>query len=46
MRLEVVRRHGSLWRVAGKACVNGELAAQAQLLVFLGDKPGAEEEVQ
>ena len=44
IRLEVARRHGSLWRVAGQACVDGELAAQAQLLVFLGDKPDTEEE--
>ena len=46
IRLEVARRHGSLWRVAGQACVDGELAAQAQLLVFLGDKPDAEKEAQ
>jgi 3-hydroxyacyl-[acyl-carrier-protein] dehydratase len=43
IRLEVVRRHGSVWRVAGQACVDGQLAAASQLLVFLGDKPDAEE---
>lgn len=43
LRLEVVRRHGSVWRVAGRACVDGQLSAESQLLVFLGDRPEAEE---
>jgi beta-hydroxyacyl-ACP dehydratase FabZ len=39
MRLEILRRRGPVWRVQGKAFVEEALAAEAQLQVFLADRP-------
>ncbi len=39
MRLEVLRHRGALWRVWGQAFVEEQLAAEAELQVFLDDLP-------
>jgi beta-hydroxyacyl-ACP dehydratase FabZ len=39
MRLEIIRRRGPIWRVRGRAFVEEALAAEADLQVFLADKP-------
>lgn len=39
MRLEILRRRGPVWRVWGEAFVDETLAAEAQLQMFLADKP-------
>ena len=39
MRLEIIRRRGPVWRVRGRAFVEETLAAEADLQVFLADKP-------
>ena len=39
MRLEILRRRGPVWRVRGEAFVDKVLAAEAQLQVFLADRP-------
>jgi len=39
MRLEIIRQHGPLWHVRGRAFVEKTLAAEADLHVFLADTP-------
>jgi 3-hydroxyacyl-[acyl-carrier-protein] dehydratase len=39
MHLEILRRRGPVWRVRGRAFVEEALAAEAELQVFLADKP-------
>lgn len=39
MRLEVLRRRGPVWRMWGRAFVEEQLAAEAELQVFLADSP-------
>ena len=39
MRLEIIRQHGPLWHVRGRAFVEKTLAAEAELHVFLADTP-------
>lgn len=39
MRLEILRRRGPVWRVQGRAFVDEQLAAEAELQVFLADAP-------
>jgi 3-hydroxyacyl-[acyl-carrier-protein] dehydratase len=39
MRLEVLRHRGALWRMWGQAFVEEQLAAEAELQVFLADLP-------
>lgn len=39
MHLEILRRRGPVWRMRGQAFVEETLAAEAELQVFLADKP-------
>ena len=39
MHLEIIRRRGPIWRVRGRAFVEEALAAEAELQVFLAEKP-------
>ena len=39
MRLEILRHRGPVWRVQGRAFVDEQLAAEAELQVFLTDAP-------
>lgn len=39
MRLEILRQRGPVWRVRGRAFVDEALAAEAEMQVYLADKP-------